>query len=55
MFTFETILKYEFMNRTRKNIAISVIPIHQFFFIRNRFCVEVVVTGAGCDVGADSG
>jgi hypothetical protein len=43
------------MNRTRKNIAISVIPIHQFFFIRNRFGVEAVVIGAGCDVGTDSG
>jgi len=42
------------MKRTKKNTAISVIPIHQFFFIRNRFRVGAVATGDGCDVGTDS-
>jgi hypothetical protein len=42
------------MKRTKKNIAISVIPIHQFFFTRNRLRSVVVVTGVDCDVGIDS-
>jgi hypothetical protein len=42
------------MNKTRKNIAINVTPIHQFFFNRNRVRSGAILTIVGCEVGADS-
>ena len=42
------------MNRTRKNIATNVIPIHQFFFSLKCFGFRVVVAGTDDEVGTDS-
>jgi len=42
------------MNKTKKKIAISDTPIHQFFLKRNRFRSGASVTPTGCGFGAVS-
>ena len=47
-------LKYEFMKRTKKKIAINETPIHQFFFSLKRLGSGVFVTVVCCGMEVDS-